>query len=298
MPNIPQVSYALIGGSGTWGAHFPEDLNLPNVEVEAYLPRFVTPYGESAPFKLLRIHGEPVLRVAMHGCYPDPPSREDMIPPAISSKQVAWVLSQAGVKYALVEASVGGIQDHEGKQLPVNSAVILDDFIPYCEMDNNLEATDGTAEYYRLGRPFCRELSEALYRSALNSGKFAQVIKGGCYALTKIGRFETPAEINRLRRDRNNVVGQTIAHEASQLKKRGIHFGALTVTSNIAESGVADNWIGDNHRAMTEFYQQCPYYVAPVVVQALVSVIQSGLPKCDCDQFALSGLSQFPVQGA
>lgn len=295
--NIPQTPYALIGGSGTWGARFPEDLDLPDVELVEYLPRQETPYGLSAPFKLLRIRDQLVLRVAMHGCYPNP-DRSEMIPPQVSSKQVAWVLNQAGVKIALVEASVGGVQDREGNELPVNSAVVLDSFIAYCEIDTDLRLSENHAEYYRLGRPFCRALSEKLYTIALNSNKFATVLNRGVYAMTPIGRFETAAEINRIRRDHNNVVGQTIAHEAVQLKKAGIHFAALTITSNIAESGFPHHWIGGTESAMAEFYQNCPFYVAPVMVQALASVIDLGLPVCDCDEFALTGLSQFPVSGA
>ena len=110
---IPSAKYALIGGSGTWGARFPEDIELADVElVQVYRDGFETPYGQSAPFKLLRIGGQPVWRVAMHGMFMDRISSEGgapLIAPWIAAKQVAHVLEQAGVQWALVEGSVGGI---------------------------------------------------------------------------------------------------------------------------------------------------------------------------------------------
>ena len=69
MTTIPTANYALIGGSGTWGARFPEDLELPNVELTDYFESFDTPYGSTAPFKLLSIAGQPVWRTAMHGMW-------------------------------------------------------------------------------------------------------------------------------------------------------------------------------------------------------------------------------------
>jgi purine nucleoside phosphorylase len=65
---IPHVKYALIGGSGTWGIRFPEDLGRDDIElVDVFEDGFETPYGRSIAYKLLRIGGELVLRTAMHG---------------------------------------------------------------------------------------------------------------------------------------------------------------------------------------------------------------------------------------
>jgi len=128
---VPQAKYALIGGSGTWGMRFPEDLGRDDIElVEVFDQGFETPYGRSITFKLLRVAGELVLRTAMHGVrYGD--EGFPVEPPWQASQQVASVLRDAGVKWALVEASVGGIQspDEPGAPLPPWSVTITDDFM-------------------------------------------------------------------------------------------------------------------------------------------------------------------------
>jgi len=58
MTTIPTASIASIGGSGTWGARFPEDVS--NVPVLEYVAPIETPFGTSCGFKLLEgVRGEP-----------------------------------------------------------------------------------------------------------------------------------------------------------------------------------------------------------------------------------------------
>ena len=107
---IPTAKYAQIGGSGTWGARFPVIIELPNVELIQIYDGFDTPIrlAPKASFKLLRIADQPVWRTAMHGMWDGPGARPRT--PWVAAKQVAWVLEQAGVEWAMVEGSVGGIQ--------------------------------------------------------------------------------------------------------------------------------------------------------------------------------------------
>ena len=70
---------------------------MPNVELTDYFEAFDTPFGGTAPFKLLRIGGQNVLRTAMHGMW-DHGGGQGSRPrtPWLAAKQVGWVLEQAG----------------------------------------------------------------------------------------------------------------------------------------------------------------------------------------------------------
>src|SRR6266849_1187359 len=46
---LPQAKIGSIGGSGTWGARFPEDLQRSEVKVLEYIDPIATPYGTSCP---------------------------------------------------------------------------------------------------------------------------------------------------------------------------------------------------------------------------------------------------------
>ena len=67
----------------------------------------------------------------MHGMWDGQGTRPRT--PWVAAKQVAWVLEQAGVRWAMVEASVGGIQspDEPGAPLPPWSITINTDYMMF-----------------------------------------------------------------------------------------------------------------------------------------------------------------------
>lgn len=294
--SIPPAQYALIGGSGTWGARFPEDIDLPGVELVEIYDGFETPYGLSAPFKLLNIAGQPVWRVAMHGMWRGDGSRP--YPPWIAAKQVAYVLETAGVQWALVEGSVGGIQnpDAPGQPLPPWSVVITTDHMMLFRPQDDQPYVSPTRRSVRLLDPFCPILRKALYEAALRQPKFASVHEHGVYVCSAWGRFETAHEIKVFAGMGAHVVGHTLAHESPVFRKAGVRLAALNIVSNYAEGEA--QWVGDRPESMHDFYAECPHFVGPVMVDALRSVMESGVEVPDSSLYYLSGLGQLPVDGA
>lgn len=293
---IPSAKYALIGGSGTWGARFPEDIQLEDVElVEVYRDGFETPYGQSCPFKLLRIGGQPVWRVAMHGMFMD--NGGPLIAPWIAAKQVAHVLEQAGVQWALVEGSVGGIQnpDAPGQPLPPWSVVISTDYMMLFRPDDSQPYSSPVKRSVRLREPFCPILGQALYNAALAEPKFASVHKQGVYVCSPWGRFETVQEIQNFANLGAHVVGHTLGHEAPVMRRAGVRLASLNIVSNHAEG--IENWSGDEKDAMGAFYDQCPHFVGPVMVKALRQIIEQGVEP-PVEDGETSVLGRFPVPGA
>jgi purine nucleoside phosphorylase len=295
MSQFPYAVGGIIGGSGTWGARFPEDLGTDFTVVE-YLAPFETPHGMTAPFKLLEIQGARILYVGMHGMYPNP---REIIPPWIAAKQIAWVFSQYGVEWAITGGSVGGIQDLAGNPLSPWSIVVPDDFrmeeIPLPTADR--VARSGKSEFYRLGQPFCPSLSNKLVRAARAESQ-EQVLEEGIYACTPLGRFETSAEVQGLKQFGAHIVGQTVGHEAVEMVNHSIHLGSLNIVSNYAENGGI--WVDpqDEPNSMAEFYRSCPPLVGRIINVAVRTILDEGVRDCGCDKYVLTGLESFPVEGA
>ncbi|MCY4091035.1 MAG: hypothetical protein OXF62_09460 [Caldilineaceae bacterium] len=296
MATIPEASYALIGGSGTWGARFPEDLDMPNVELTELLDGFETPYGRSAPFKLLRIAGQPVLRSAMHGMWDGQGTRPRT--PWVAAKQVAWVLEQAGVRWAMVEASVGGIQspDEPGAPLPPWSITINTDYMMFFRPQDDQPFSGGRKRSSRLKDPFCPIMRAHLYEAAKKVPKFAGVYDSGIYVCTAWGRFETVKEIQVYASMGAHVVGHTLAHELPVFRRAGVRLASVGIVSNHAEG--REEWVGDSPDSMAEFYLTCPHYLGPVMANAMEALIRSGVAPPEEEDIYLYGLDQFPVEGA
>ena len=298
-PSVPRAKYALIGGSGTWGMRFPEDLDRDDVElVEIFDEGFETPYGRSITFKLLRIEGELVLRTAMHGIrYGD--SGFSVEPPWVASQQVASVFRDAGVKWALVEGSVGGIQspDEPGEPLPPWSVTITDDFMMLWRPPTSGPPLGSRERVARCGEPFCAGLRQALLARSQSEPRFAAVYDHGVYVCAPSGRFESPTEIQAFAHLGAHTVGQTLGHEAPLMRQIGVHFASLNIVSNHAE-GAAQGWSGEDAGGMSDFYSTCAPVVGNVMADALKDVIVNGPGPCNCDRYYLDRLNIFPVPGA
>ena len=278
---------------------FPEDLDRDDIEiVEIFREGFVTPYGRSIPFKLLRIEGELVLRVAMHGVRFDE-RRSSAEPPWAASKQVASVFQRAGVKWALVEGSVGGLQspDHVGDPLPPWSVIITDDFMMLWRPPDDAPFPTSREKVARYREPFCAGLRQALFEAASQVWRFKAVYNHGVYVCTPAGRFESAAEITAFAGMGAHIVGMTLGHEAPLMRQLGVHFASLNIVSNYAE-GAAAEWMGDDTGGMNDFYFGCAPVVGNVMVGALKEVIGSGQRACNCDGYYVDRLNAFPVSGA
>jgi 5'-methylthioadenosine phosphorylase len=294
--NVPRARIGSIGGSGTWGARFPEDFARPEVRLLEYIEPIVTPHGLSCALKLLEVGGERVLRVAMHGWHRD--DSGEPVPTWICALQVAWIFQEAGVEWALVDGSVGGIQQPDGSGSPLApwSAVITDDFIQHWVPASPGRLAVRDRLFPRMREPFCAGLRRHLVAAASRQARFS-VFDRGVYVCTPLGRFETAAEIRMMAGWGAHIVGQTLGHEAPLMRQLGIHFGSLNIVSNYAEGNAA--WVGDDAPgAMAEFYRTCPMPVGNALIDAMLDTIATGVGDCHCADYRLPGMAAFPVEGA
>lgn len=292
---VPKAKIGSIGGSGTWGARFPEDFARQDVRVLEYLDPIETPYGTSCPLKLLDVGGQQVLRAAMHGWHRD--GAGERTPTWTCALQLAWMFQEAGVEWALVDGSVGGIQapDGSGGPLPPWSVTITDDFIQHWVPPTPVRFGARGSGTGRMREPFCAGLRRHLLAASRRQPRFT-VYDGGVYVCTPTGRFETAAEIRMMAGWGGHIVGQTLGHEAPLMRRLGVHFASLNIVSNYAEGNAA--WIGEDASAMEEFYRECARPVGSALIDAMCSTISEGIGECHCSDFRLAGLARFPVEGA
>lgn len=298
---VPQAKFGWDGGSNTWGADFRKLFFPYGVEIiEEYPDGFSTPFGQSAPYFLVEVDGVRGLRVNMHGMYPERPTMfipvesgyTPMIPPWIAARQAAWIFTQAGVTWAISDGSVGGIQSPTGGPLMKWSTLIPHD----CAINSNPPLNVGpdgrvlvpvSGQFYRVGEPFCAGVREALIEAAYKL--LENVHDHGKYMCTQPGRFEFAAEIQALRQLGYHIVGQTIGYWAPEMRTARICYGTIHGIVNVAEDW--DTWSGPNPYDMADYYHECPYVYAPVLVDAIRSLISTGGPTvCNCAKYVLPGM--------
>jgi len=229
---IPQAEFAIIGGSGTYGSNFPEDLNFPGLEILKNNLVFATPYGESPPFKLFIFEDKKVLHVKIHGW-------RKGIKRGQASLQLFWVLKEAGVKKVIAEGGVGSINH----LLNPGDLVIASDYL-----DFSMRKDIGLSSDYLLAmrQAVCPQIRSNLIKAARlgNVDGTGRVFERGIYAVTDGRHFESPAEIVMLGRLGADIVGQSMCPEIYLAREIGACYAGIYIIVNYAE-GIIAPWQHD-----------------------------------------------------
>src|SRR4051794_4893284 len=203
MDELPRVSFAHIGGSGTWGFRYPDGTldGHPYLSVRVVEPdiRTETPYGPSPSFRLCRVTDSrsgaerDFLYVWMHGIDPARPAGQ---PSAVATERVFDVLHRCGVRQVVVDNSTGGIAE----ELSPWDLVIVKDLIDL----SGVVPRPVPPSIARFGEPFCRDLSAGLaasveanwdrFRSVAGAGFAPKLKQDGIYVHSPGPWFEGPHE--------------------------------------------------------------------------------------------------------
>ena len=224
---MPAARLAVIGGSATQGGPFPGDLHPDVAPLDDDLV-FETPYGDSPPFQLFALAGEPVLHVRMHGWRPG-------VPRGLASRQVFSVLHRAGVRRIVSEAGVGSLNH----LLDPGDLVVCDDFVDLTtERAGEGVVRRPPAHHARAGlrRSGARRSLSAARRHAPDRRLFTR----GVYVVTEGPRFESPAEVRRLQAI-GDVVGQSFSPEVWLARDIGACYAGIYLIVNYGE-GVVEDW--------------------------------------------------------
>jgi 5'-methylthioadenosine phosphorylase/5'-methylthioinosine phosphorylase len=207
---------AVIGGSGfsaLAGTHAPEGTGV------------ATPYGlTSAPIVTAFLAGREVLFLPRHG------PRHQIAPHRINYRANVWAIKDAGARYLLALAAVGGIGPAYGPGVLAVPDQIID--YTYEREHSFYGGDDGEVVHTDFTYPYCEELRQALLRAGRIAG--LDPVDGGTYGATQGPRLETAAEVIRLERDGCDLVGMTGMPEAALSRELGLCYACCAFVVNWA----------------------------------------------------------------
>lgn len=261
---ILKTKLAFIGGSSTYSIQFPEDIKIGGIKV---LDKkvFSTPFGDSPEFKIFKIDGDIVLTVRMHGWRAG-------VRRADASKQVFWVLKQAGVNTILVEGGVGAIR----KDLDLRHFIIPDDYI-----DLSLRKDVYLSDKYLLimRNPICPELSKILMKISSRLIPDRRLSKG-IYAVTDGRHFESRAEVKMIETLGGDVIGQTLCPEVYLAREIGACYAGIYLIVNRAE-GVGPDW---SHKELKDIFYQEAMNIGRIIIESLKEIKKKHKRSCQCSK--------------
>jgi 5'-methylthioadenosine phosphorylase len=203
---------ALIGGSGVEGLDVLKDASETEIE---------TPYGStSGSIRVGRVGSAEVAFLMRHGPgHAIPPHR-------INHRANVWALRELGVRRIVALSSVGSLR----RDLRPGSLAVPHDYLCLSDLptffdDKVVHATPA------LDEPARKVLLAAAKRSGFSARARA------VYAQTRGPRLETKAEI-RMLSDYADVVGMTMASEATLAAEAGLGYACLCTVDNYAH-GIA-----------------------------------------------------------
>lgn len=258
---IPRAEFAVIGGSSTFAIHFPVDLNRDDVRVDATEMVFTTPYGESPPFTLFSLGEKKVLTLRMHGW-------RSGVTRADASRQVFWVLREAGASRIMAEGGVGSIN----RLLRPKDLIVPTD---YLDFSMRKDVGLGGAFLLTMRQPVCPTIRKELVLAA-EARSAGRVFDRGVYAVTDGRHFESPAEVEMLYRLGADIVGQSMCPEVYLAREIGACYGRLDMVVNYAE-GVVKEW---DYEELSHIFHNEPDRIGNILLDAL-KCVDSG-HSCSC----------------
>lgn len=215
---------AIIGGTGIG----------PRLLAQGSVPVTIpTPYG---PFRahLLPGEGPRVLAVQRHSVgHRTPPHR-------VNYRSIVDGLRRAGVRVVVSSAAVGSIR----ADWLVGTMVVPHDV--WDPSGRRQTLYDDSVVHTPFPTPFTPDVRTALLAAATR--RRIPVVDGAVYVNNDGPRYESPFEIEALRRLGGDLVGMTVGTEAILFAEAGVPYGCLSVVTNLA-AGLAEE-IG--HHAVTD----------------------------------------------
>jgi 5'-methylthioinosine phosphorylase len=216
---------AIIGGSGLYS--LGDEFHLSDQCARQ------TPYGETSADVLLgRWQDVDIAFLPRHG----PGHR---VPPhLVNYRANLWALKQAGVSKIIAVNAVGGIS----AEMAPSTLSIPQQLIDYSSGREHsfCDGRDGVVRHVDFSQPYSATLRASLKRAAAQLDLV--IVDSGTYGCTNGPRFETAAEILRMRRDGCSIVGMTGMPEAGLARELDIEYACLALVVNWA-AGIADSEI-------------------------------------------------------
>ncbi|MCO5316444.1 MAG: S-methyl-5'-thioinosine phosphorylase [Solirubrobacterales bacterium] len=180
----------------------------------------------SGPVRLGAVGGTPVAFLARHG------ERHSVAPHRVNFRANIEALRLAGVSRILAVGTVGGIDP----DCVPGVLVVPDQLIDYTSgRERTFSGPEDPPVHLDFTEPYSpgwrKRVTAALGEQA---GSDVPLVTGGIYGVTDGPRFETAAEVQRLKRDGCTIVGMTSMPEAVLAREAGLEYAAVCPVGNVA----------------------------------------------------------------
>lgn len=207
---------AFIGGTGL--------THMSELDIHQRLD-IKTEWGKpSAPIVKGELAGVPALFLARHG---DP---HVLLPHQVNYRANIAALKEAGATHIVAVNAVGGIT----AEAFTGAIVVPDQIIDYTHGRDStfFDRKNGPVVHVDFSWPFDATLRQRLL-IALKAVE-APAVDGGCYGVVQGPRLETAAEILRMERDGNTIVGMTGMPEAVLARELEVPYAMVSLVVNPA----------------------------------------------------------------
>ncbi len=239
---------AIIGGSGLYTPG--QDFILGDSVERA------TPYGEtSAEILIGEWQGHRIVFLSRHG------ATHEIPPHRVNYRANIWGLKQQGVTRIVAVNAVGGISE----VMSPRSLVLPDQIIDYTSAREHSFFNGGEegVQHTDFSAPYSERMRALLRQVAARTGQ--TLIDGATYACTNGPRFETAAEIARLRNDGCDIVGMTAMPEAILAREIEIEYASIALVVNWA-AGINEGLVGMPE--ILENLEQGMHLIRPLLLAA------------------------------
>jgi 5'-methylthioadenosine phosphorylase len=253
LKNLRKADVAIIGGSG-----------LETILQDMKQIRVGTPYGLPPPISIGEIEGKSVAFLPRHGVHHSIP------PHKVNYRANIHVLFEMGVKRIIATNAVGAINVN----FKPGDLVVPHDFVDFTKLRQLSFYDDAPVTHVDMSQPFCPEVRSLLVR--MMKERCRQARDQAVLVCTEGPRFETPAEIEIFRRLGCDIVGMTVAPEATLARELEMCYAALCFVSNMAA--------GIQQRLTAQEVAEAAKKKMPVIEQILRGTIEN-LPEnrqCPC----------------
>ncbi|MBI5207900.1 MAG: MTAP family purine nucleoside phosphorylase [Candidatus Firestonebacteria bacterium] len=265
MISIPNIEYAIIGGSSTFSLDFPEIFQSEKLKIIEKNITFRTPFGTSPSFKIFSLYNKKIITCKMHG-WRSGTTR------GTASQQIFWVFKEAGVKTIFTEGGVGSINTN----LNPRDIVIPHDYIDFSER----RTTSLTDDYLLIMRdPFCSILRDTL----INAVKYflpERNLSTACIYCNTDGRhFESRAEVKMIENWGASVIGQSICPEVYLAREIDACYAGIYMVVNYAE-GIIKDW---EYKELKDIFLNEGKNIAIIILKAIENLF-SLKRTCKCNE--------------
>ena len=250
MSTSSKSSIGLIGGSG-----LEELLTEGEEKVCDNITIFVSK-GEPAS-------GKNVVFLPRHG------KAHDRLPHELDHSANLEVLNGEGARIVIASSAVGSMNEN----FRPGDLIILDQFIDFSKF--HYTTISKSPRHIDMTEPFCPKLRKILLDAAKAVG--VTIHNGGTYVSVSGPRYETRAEIKAFKALGGDVVGMTVAPEATIAREKGMCYAVVATVTNPA-AGISREKL--SHNEVIAVMEKSKKNVRRVFEEAIKRIPQEW--DCDC----------------